>query len=304
MKAKAFCPAHITGFFKAYLNDNDQISQMGSMGAGFSIKHGVTTTVHTRPRSNGEPSFNITTSGFDIDKTDVSEYVLTEFQSIGNYTDIFFDIRHDIAVPVGYGLGSSAAVALSLSFALDRVLGTKLTRTEIGHIAHDAEIRCSTGLGDVLASYHGGFEVRTRPGAPGIGSVTKIVTDPIIVVMMCFAPISTSRFIRERLDKINGLGGKMVDQLLDTRDYDHFQTMSLEFAEYVGVMTPRMQALIGELAANKISCGVALFGETLFSMIPRSRERDILDVLSKYRDCTIIHSELDNIGARSLDYTS
>ena len=299
--SRAFCPAHITGFFKAHLNSTDQPIQMGSMGAGFSIRHGVTTTVHTRPRSNGEPNYKISTSGFDIDKTDVSESVLAKFQEMDNYKDIFFDIRHNIAVPVGYGLGSSAAVALSLSFALDRVLDMRLTDTVIGHIAHNAEIDCSTGLGDVLAAYHGGFEVRTRPGAPGIGQVTKIDTDPILVVMICFAPISTSRFIRESLDKINGLGGRMVDNLLDTRDYNHFQLMSLKFANYVGVMTMRMKKLVDRLAANEINCGIALFGETVFSMIPRSKERHLLNILSEYKDCTIIRSELDDIGARVLN---
>ena len=36
MMATAFCPAHITGFFKAELNKG-QSKQLGSLGAGFSI---------------------------------------------------------------------------------------------------------------------------------------------------------------------------------------------------------------------------------------------------------------------------
>ena len=82
-------------------------------------------------------------------------------------------------IPVGYGLGSSSAVALSLSFALDQALGTKLDRSLIGQIAHNAEVNCKTGLGDVLASFHGGFEIRVKAGAPGIGSVEKIHTENI-----------------------------------------------------------------------------------------------------------------------------
>ena len=35
----AFCPAHITGFFKAELNKEDS-KQLGSLGAGFSIQKG------------------------------------------------------------------------------------------------------------------------------------------------------------------------------------------------------------------------------------------------------------------------
>ena len=47
MEAKAFCPAHITGFFKAHLDDDqNSLENLGSrLGAGFSIKQGVTTKV-------------------------------------------------------------------------------------------------------------------------------------------------------------------------------------------------------------------------------------------------------------------
>ena len=51
--------------------------------------------------------------------------------------------------------------------------------------------------------------------------------------MICFSPISTSKFIKEKLPQINGLGGKMVSKLLESKNYEHFQEMSLEFAKYV-----------------------------------------------------------------------
>ena len=39
MEATAFCPAHITGFFKAYLEENNQNPEkLGSMGAGFQLE--------------------------------------------------------------------------------------------------------------------------------------------------------------------------------------------------------------------------------------------------------------------------
>ena len=99
----------------------------------------------------------------------------------------------------------------------------------------------------------------------------KLHTDKISIIMICFSPISTNKFIKERLSQINGLGGKMVNQLLESKNYDHFQDMSLEFAKYVDVMTPRMQKIVKELSENNIKCGIALFGETIFSMIPTKR---------------------------------
>jgi pantoate kinase len=302
MEATAFCPAHITGFFKAHLDDNqNNLENLGSMGAGFSIKQGVTTKVKIQRKKDQESNFKITTNGYQSDKTDVSQYVLNEFLKLGEFSNNFFEIEHDISIPVGYGLGSSSAVALSLSYALDQALQTKLEKTIIGKIAHNAEVNCKTGLGDVLASYHGGFEIRVKPGAPGIGHVEKISTEKISIIMICFSPISTNKFIKERLSQINGLGGKMVNRLLESKDYEHFQDMSLEFAKYVNVMTPRMQKIVKELSKNEIKCGIALFGETIFSMIPQKQEGRVLDILEKYSDGIIIKSELDDNGARVLD---
>ena len=302
MEAKAFCPAHITGFFKAQLDGSkNDFENFGSMGAGFSIKQGVITKVKTYTKNNQKPNFDIKINGYQPNKTDVSEFVLNEFLKLGEFSDKFFEIEHDISIPVGYGLGSSSAVALSLSFALDQALETKLDKIIIGQIAHNAEVNCQTGLGDVLASFHGGFEIRVKPGAPGIGHVEKIDTKEISIIMICFSPISTSKFIKERLSQINGLGGIMVNKLLESRNYEHFQEMSLEFAKYVDVMTPRMQKLIEELSENDIKCGIALFGETVFSMIPQKRESKVLEILQKYSDGIIIKSELDNNGARVIN---
>lgn len=303
MESTAFCPAHVTGFFKAYLEKDDQKTpeKIGSMGAGFSIREGVTTHINILPKINQNSNFKITIIGYESDKTDVSEYVLNEFLKLGNFEDMFFDIRHEITIPVGYGLGSSSAVALSLSYALDHVLKTKLDHTMIGQIAHNAEINCNTGLGDVLASYHGGFEIRIKPGAPGIGQVEKINPGEITIIMICFSPISTNKFIKERLSQINGLGGKMVTKLLESKNYEHFEDMSLEFAKYIQVMTLRMENLIQELSLNGIKCGVALFGETVFTMIPKEKEEKVLQILKKYSEAIIIKSELDNQGARVLN---
>ena len=92
----------------------------------------------------------------------------------------------------------------------------------------------------------------------------------------------------------------MVNKLLESKDYDNFQDMSLEFAKYVKVMTPRMEKLIEELSLNGIKSGVALFGETVFSMIPKELESKVLEILQKYPEGKIITSQLDVQGARVL----
>ena len=293
----AFCPAHITGFFKAELSKKDS-KQLGSLGAGFSIQKGVKTTVTIRNKTKHDISnFTIKVNGFESGDMKVSELVLSKFSTKNKY----LNVTHEIDVPVGYGFGSSAAVALSLAIALNDALDCKLSKIQVAQIAHDVEIECKTGLGDVLASYYGGFEIRDKPGAPGIGHVQKITLNKISIIMICFSPISTSKFIKEKLPQINGLGGKMVNKLLESKNYEHFQEMSLEFAKYVNVMTPRMNKVVDELSQNNIKCGIALFGETIFSMIPKENENKVLKILEKFSDGIIIKSELDNTGARVLN---
>src|SRR5437016_2673029 len=136
MQAVGFAPGHITGFFKAEVEPRKPVLK-GSIGAGFSIKKGVTTKV--KVTSSEKCGFKIATTGYKPDDTQVSEFVASEFLKIAK-ENYFLDIEHEIRIPVGYGLGSSGAVALSLAFALNKALGTNLSRTKIGQIAHIAEI--------------------------------------------------------------------------------------------------------------------------------------------------------------------
>jgi len=297
MRGNAFCPAHITGFFTADFDAKNQKTELqGSLGAGFSIQNGVTTTVQLKPTEK-QTKFQINVSGYQPDNKRVSEFVINEFLKIPNLKNYFIDVHHDIEVPVGYGLGCSGAVALSLAFALDQAFGTNFPKTKLGHMAHNAEVSCKTGLGDVIAAYHGGFEIRTKAGAPGIGKVKRIDTDSLSVIMICFSPISTTKFMTEQLEYINGLGGKMVKRLEASKDFNDFQDMSLEFARYIEVMTPKMNKVIDDLKNNGIKCGVALFGETIFALVSQSKEDKVREILNKY-DGIVIKSEIDNVGAR------
>ena len=293
--ATAFCPAHITGFFKAELDKEDS-KQLGSLGAGFSIQKGVKTTVAVRDKTKHDISdFTIKVDGFESGDMRVSELVLNRFSVKGK----FIDVTHDIDVPVGYGFGCSAAVALSLAIALNDALDCKLTKIQVAQIAHNIEIECRTGLGDVLASYHGGFEIRVKPGAPGVGQVKKIdLSEKRDVIIICFNPISTKKFLKEKISSINGLGGKMVKKLIESNDTEEFQDMSIKFAKYVNVVTPKMNQVINLLHKNGIKCGVALFGETVFSLVTKDEKNKVKALLKQFDDGLIITSKIDNSGAR------
>ena len=186
-----------------------------------------------------------------------------------------------------------------MSIALNDALKCGYSKTKVAQIAHQAEIECQTGLGDVLASYHGGFEIRTKSGAPGCGEIHKIKPkEKLEVMIICFNPISTKKFLKEKISSVNGLGGRMVKKLIESQDMDEFQDMSVKFAQYIHVITPKMKKVIKELHDNGIKCGIALFGETVYSLVPKDKKQKALEILRKYDDGIIITSRIDNSGAR------
>ncbi|MGI0041442.1 MAG: pantoate kinase, partial [Nitrosopumilaceae archaeon] len=73
--------------------------------------------------------------------------------------------------------------------------------------------------------------------------------------------------------------------------------MSLEFAKYVNVITPKMDAAIKDLQDNGFKCGVAMFGETVFTLVPKSKEEQVMNILKKYGGI-VIQSKIDKSGAR------
>ena len=261
MRGAAFCPAHVTGFFRVDENPT------GSVGAGFSTRKGVTTEVRTAERDTVRPG--------------IIQHVLDEFRCMtGERTPV--NIRHRLDVPPGYGLGASGALALSTLYALDAALDTGVPAQKLGMAAHDAEIRHRSGLGDVLAAYHGGFEIRMRAGGPGEGVIRMVdVGDPAVVIV-CLSPLSTSTFLRERAGVMNGIGGRMVEELDGCRDLSTFQRLSMDFARRLGTVTPQMDYTIRIIQESGYPCGVAMLGGTVFSMVDAGEADHMLEILRPY----------------------
>jgi pantoate kinase len=209
----------------------------------------------------------------------------------------FVKVEHDIGIPVGHGLGSSGAAALSLSYALNEALGTGLTSTEVAQVAHRAEVACKTGLGTVIAEYFGGFEMRRSAGAPGVGTVDTIPADGYRAVVLCMAPISTKAFLANRIEEINGLGGRMLAELSKSRSVDDFLDMSFKFAITLGLAEGRCAGPVRALKEVGFGCGIALFGQTVFTIVPEGRVQEAAETLQGFGG-TLLVCKIDGAGAR------
>ncbi len=297
--AKAFSPGHITGFFEIP-HDISHFSSVsrGSKGAGFSIDKGITTTVYVYEASK-KPEYEVWINGSKNVNAEVSKWVVEEYLK---FTDrpYFISIHHDVEIPVGFGLGSSGAAALSLSYALNKALDTGFNKTQAAQIAHAAEIACNTGLGTVIAEFEGGFEMRTSVGAPGIGSVSRIdLNNDHKAIILCLAPILTKSFLKNRMNEINGLGGSMLTKLSASKSIDEFLKMSHRFAETLGLTEGRCKGPIKALKTRGIESSVALFGQTVFTVVSQEIAAEAACALREFGG-TLIVCNVEMTGARVL----
>jgi pantoate kinase len=297
--AKAFSPGHITGFFEIPQENASCSSflQKGSNGAGFSIDRGIATTAYLY--ESAKMDYQIRINGMKSRDVEVSKWVIEEYLRLA-HRPYFVSISHDVGIPIGFGLGSSGAAALSLSYALNQALEIGLSTTQAAQIAHRAEIACNTGLGTVIAEFAGGFEMRTSAGAPGIGTVTKISLDENYkAIVLCLAPISTKSFLRNKMNEINGLGSVMLNKLSATRRLGDFLEMARKFADSLNLTEGRCKAPIAALKAKGLESSVALFGQTVFTIVSQSSANDVTDTLREF-DGILIECNIDSEGARVL----
>jgi len=303
-RCSAFSPGHITGFFERPNNNNNNNKNMdllfhGSKGAGFSFKKGVTTTIDLYKSNNKGYQIFLNNSLFN--EVEVSKWVVQYYLDKFDLPSYFINIKHSIDIPIGYGLGTSGAAALSLSYALNKSLDIGLLKEQAAQIAHIAEIQCKTGLGTVIAEFYGGLEIRTSFGAPGVGKVTKIELNNYKAIILCINPISTKQILNNYSTNANTLGNKMVEQLLLSKDVNSFLSMAHKFADSLGLTKGSCEKPIQKLNRLGIDCSIALFGQTVFTIVEDKEVSKVTSILKEFPG-TLIVSDIDNKGALIKDY--
>lgn len=295
MYARAFAPGHITGFVE-FPKIESGILFKGSKGAGVCIEKGIITEAWVYKSDVNKVEIEI--DGYTSD-TEVSSYVVNEYINMLEYP-VYIRIKHRVDIPIGYGLGSSGAAALSLSYALNKALGTGLSKQDAARIAHKADIECRCGAGTVIAEYHGGFEMRLSSGAPGIGVVNSMPLHGYKVIALCINPYPTREFLTNRMDMINGLGGKMLKRLVSDPSVDEFMDMSLTFAKSIEFISSEASTIIDRLREYGYGTSVALFGNTVFSIVKDCYAEHLYSILAGIKDekSILLISDVDNRGAR------
>lgn len=278
-EASAFAPGHLTGFFQICDEPEDPLMK-GSRGAGFSITLGVSTKVKVEPSERNSVSISI--NGDVTCEAEVSENVARKMLSVSDESHRVW-VEHHIQTPIGAGFGSSGGGALSLALALNEALELGLSCIEAARVAHVAEIECRTGLGTVLAELSGGFGVTVRPGAPGIGETVRFRHCGLSAVCLSFGPIHTKEALSdpELRRRINELGGRFVDELHRDQSPDMFMRLSRRFAEHVGLITPRLRAVLERTDEAGVPCTMGMFGEVVFSLLESEQAGRLAEILRR-----------------------
>ena len=296
-EASAFSPCHITGFFQIHDEAEDPLLR-GSIGAGVSISKGVHTTVRLDP--SAKSSLDIRINGCRTDSAIVSEQVAKEILSKAERSYKVL-VEHRVELPLGMGMGTSGAGALSLALALNEALSLNLSRREVAQIAHIVEIECRTGLGTVIAETYGGMEIRTKPGAPGVGEIRKIpLGGEYVVICLPFGSIPTKSILTDDIyrRRINERGGLYVEEFLSKPRPEEFMSLSRSFAEHVGLITDRVRRVLREADEAGLPCSMPMFGESAFALLRKKEEEAeaLVEIFRKHQAPSIAISEIEGEG--------
>jgi pantoate kinase len=255
-KAKAYAPSHVTGFFVAYRN--------GSTGAGVNLEEGVVTEVKVEESSRNRAAIMVNGKA---KKLPTSRRVVREFTRLAGMP-FSIKVNHRTRMPSGYGLGISGAMALSLSLALNKAIGSGLTEKECVDIAKEAEIAEGTGLGDVIAERFAGFTLGRKPYPSEDAEVLPLREKHVALAF--FRPIKTKKVIRDRQmkRKINRAGLKCMRDFSRRKTPAEFTRLCNRFSAESGLLTKRLGRVMKEVP----EASMAMLGETLFIITSRPDE--------------------------------
>lgn len=269
MKAIAFSPCHITGFF--------QIFEYGSRGAGICISLGSYAEVEIV--GNGK----IILEG-NIGKGEVTKKAI---ENLIKKEGIRARIRNEL--PFSQGFGISASSSLATNIAIAHLLSIPYERALKS--VHEAEIEEKTGLGDAISSYVGGMEIRKKAGIKGI---EKIECDEKILIAIVGKKIETKEILRnEKMrQRINEVGEECMEEFLKNPSLDNLFEVSYRFACETNLANEKMKKLLKKL--NKIGkASMVMLGNSIFAKCSPEMKKALMPY--KCYECFI-----DNYGTRIL----
>ena len=287
MKAVAFAPAHISGFFEpVYKND---IYKTGSRGAGINVSLGVTSSVVLSDSNKQIIEININ------GKETLSPVVKLAIKKLIGKKN--FHIKSNITqdLPIGQGFGISAASAVSTTYAIAKII--KSSKNDAIKASHYAEIKLKTGLGDVAACCFGGVEIRKEPGIPPWGSLENIPGDYKLVLCIIDKKIDTKKILTNPnlIKKVKKYGRICTNKLIENPTIENLFLYSNYFKDKTGLAKKEINNSIRSIEKFGMA-SMCMLGNSVFAI---GEIQNISKELSKYGK--IYSCDNDNLGARIIN---
>ena len=273
MKAIAFCPAHITGFFMVCLDED--YKKTGSKGAGLNLSLGGIAEVERAEKFCLEGN--------------IGNGIVTK-SAITYLTNETFKIKIRNELPISQGFGISASSSLAACIAIASLLN--MPHEKALEAVHMAEIKNKCGLGDAVAEFVGGVEIRREPGLKG--RIEKIECKEKIILAIVGKAIETKKILgnEKKIERINEIGEECLKEFIANPSLENFFDLSLKFSFETGIANEKMKKILNE--ANRIGkASMAMLGNSIFALYSQEMKK----FLSKFE---IYECFIDNYGARTL----
>lgn len=281
--SKSFVPGHISGFFQVCDRDED-VRRVGSRNCGPCIGMGVETSV--RAERNSENEVEIFIDGERSSADTSRKAVLGVLEHAGVSASV--EVRHSVQAPISAGYGMSGAGALGSVLALSAELELGLRKEEIVTIAHEAEVECQSGLGDVGPEYLGGLVIGLEPGSPPFGKWGRIgLESRFKIVCATLGKLSTSDLLNnsEFRERVARLGKSAMRDLLKEKSLRRFMNLSKEFSLSLGIYDEDFEELLEDISREApLGAGAVLLGRSIFAPSLESEVDKLIDVFRDYFD--------------------
>jgi pantoate kinase len=287
MKATAFAPGHISGFFEPIYNQD--INRTGSRGAGINITFGSVSEVICE--SSTTQNFNIYVNNR---KSSAPVIRLALKYLLGN-SPVKVVVKNKNELPVGQGFGMSAAGALSATYALAKIL--KISSNDALRASHFAEVQLKTGLGDAIASSFGGIEIRKSAGLPPWGIIEHIPGQGELVLCVVGKKLETKNILEDtnKAAKIVDYGKYCTKKILEKPSVENLFTLSKAFTENTNLADEKVLCAID--AASKFGlASMCMLGNSIFAMGKTDELCNTLSPFGKIFVCNV-----DEFGARVIE---
>jgi len=262
---KAYCPSHITCFFRPVESSN--ILSKGSLGAGIRLESGTAVEINERSGNtrifiNGEESeANITRS-------------ILENMIPGKG----FEVNVEIELPLGQGFGMSASGAVATALCAANIMGADRHIAFVN--AHIADIEGGGGLGDVAALMKEAHQpVRVKAGIPPEGEVidTRITFDKLTLAVLG-PKLKTSSVLSDRkfYESLVTVGDNSIFDYLNDVSKERLFFLSNQFSYSTGVEQKDISNAIEKLRSTGINAAMCMLGNSIFSEAPEEEIKEIL----------------------------